>query len=354
MYQTQERVTDSYGASYLDGKKEDFDVIKTQGQVTAGNRDAQTVIYQACARGFADDANYFAIQGLNPDGSPNPELPKLVDVDNVIDYMLLLFYTGNADGPGGRFVSWPNNYYSIFNRKNPDGFKFFAHDMEHSLDVGTYDMTQSPNGFLTQARYLNPYAMHTRMVESPHYLKRFRERTDMHFYGDGALTDENALARFDKRKQQIEKAILAHSARWGDAQSARARTPADWERAVTRARNWVKGRGQVVISQFMQRGWYDGILPPKFVRGSGQNLYLKSDQGNVYYTTTGRDPIDADGNVLPNAQLAEQPKISDTVLVTGDSPLRSLIPDKRIGGQPLAAPGFQRQFMAQGCPGCRL
>ncbi|MEZ5324530.1 MAG: CotH kinase family protein [Verrucomicrobiales bacterium] len=351
IFQTQERVTDSYGASYLDGNKEDFDVIKTRGQVAAGNNAAQTRLFEAAVKGFRDDADYFAVQGMRPDGSRDPDLERLLDIDNLIDYMLILFYTGNNDGPGGVHVSWPNNYYSIYNRKHPDGFKYFAHDMEHSLDVGTYDMTRSEHTALTRPEYLNPYSLHVRLVENARYRKHFKERTDMHFFGEGAFADEVALARLDKRAAEIESAILAHSARWGDARSLRPLTPADWTRAVDRSRKWLKGRGNAVISQFIRRGWYDGMLPPKFVRGGGDNLYLTSADGTIYYTTNGTDPLRGDGELRPDAKEAEQPTIRITTLLEENAPIRAFVPtDDQVDGR-WQFPDFDDSRWTKGIPG---
>lgn len=351
IYQTQERVTDSYGASYLEGKKRDFDVIKTRGEVTAGTNEAQARLFSAALRGFRDDDRYFAVQGMNSDGSRNPEHERLVDIDNLIDYMLILFYTGNHDGPGGTFVPWPNNYYSIYNRGNPDGFKHFAHDMEHSLDVGTHDMTQSPNAGLTRSEYLNPYSLHMRFVENAHYRKRFRERTDMHFFGEGVLTDKNALARLDRRRAEIERAILAHSARWGDASSGVARTPDDWNRAVERTRSWMQGRAGTVVAQFVRRGWYDGILPPRFVRGSGESLYITAEGGTIYYTTDGTDPLGRDGQPRAGALVALPPEIESVRLLAAESPLRSHVPVDGSIDAGWREPEFDDAGWFQGIPG---
>ncbi|MDA0811674.1 MAG: CotH kinase family protein [Verrucomicrobia bacterium] len=351
IYQTQERVTDSYGASYLDGDKDDFDVIKTQGQVAAGNSDALTRLFRAAVKGFRNDADYFAVQGMRLDGSRAPEFERLLDIDNLIDYMLILFYTGNNDGPGGVHVSWPNNYYSIYNRKQPDGFKYFAHDMEHTLDVGTYDMTLSDNATLTRPEYINPYSLHVRLVENAQYRKRFKERTEMHFFGEGVFADDVAVARLNKHAAQIEKAILAHSARWGDASSPKPRTPTDWKRAVDRSRNWLKGRGNAVISQFVRRGWYDGQLPPKFVRGRGDNLFLMSDGGTIYFTTDGTDPLRGDGDLNPDAREAKQPTIEKTVLLSADAPIRSLVPTDDQADGHWHLPEFDDLSWTAGIPG---
>ena len=77
---------------------------------------------------------YYDIQGMNSDGTFNPDKERLVDIENLIDYMIITYYTGDRDGPGSRYTQpRPNNYFGIYNRENPQGFKFFEHDSEHSL-----------------------------------------------------------------------------------------------------------------------------------------------------------------------------------------------------------------------------
>ena len=62
---------------------------------------------------------------MNSDGSRNPSYERLLDVDNVIDYMILTaYYTSDADGPGSKFTRPRiNNYFGIFNRENPGRFQ---------------------------------------------------------------------------------------------------------------------------------------------------------------------------------------------------------------------------------------
>jgi len=142
IFQTQERSEASYAESYLGGSKEDFDVVKTTGgnpnytiEATDGTLDAYRRLWQAASQGFYSDEAYYRVQGMNPDGTRNPAYERLLDVDNLIDYMLCTFYVGDCDGPISNFLgnNRPNNYYGIYNRTNPDGFKFFRHDGEHTI-----------------------------------------------------------------------------------------------------------------------------------------------------------------------------------------------------------------------------
>ena len=60
----------------------------------------------------------------------------LLDVDNLIDYMLGIFYTGDGDATLSNFLSnnQPNNWYGLRDRTNPNvGFRFFNNDCEHTL-----------------------------------------------------------------------------------------------------------------------------------------------------------------------------------------------------------------------------
>src|SRR5438046_9302241 len=80
--------------------------------------DAWTRLWMAATNGFANNADYFKVQGLNPDGTPNPAYENLLDVDNMIDYMLVIFWGGNLDAPISNFLGniGPNNFFGIRDR----------------------------------------------------------------------------------------------------------------------------------------------------------------------------------------------------------------------------------------------
>jgi len=89
-------------------------------RVTDGNLSAWTDLYNTL-RGTANisEATYQRIQGNNPDGTPNPAYPVLVDVDNLIDYNFVIFYGGNLDAPVSQFINnnaGINNFFAVRNR----------------------------------------------------------------------------------------------------------------------------------------------------------------------------------------------------------------------------------------------
>ncbi len=129
LFQTQERPEASFAASYMGGNREDYDVVKVnisddfgEGsydiEATDGNLDAWGEIYDMCQAGFTTNSGYFQIQGRKPDGTKDPRGKVLVDIDNLVDYMLIIFYTGNFDAPCTKFRQnkSPNNFYAIYDR----------------------------------------------------------------------------------------------------------------------------------------------------------------------------------------------------------------------------------------------
>ena len=236
LYQTQERSEARYAASYLGGDADDYDTIKVDAgpgrpytmEATDGNLDAYRRLHEAARAGFAADDAYYRAQGLNPDGTPNPEYERLLDVDNVIDYMLCTFYVGDLDAPISNFLGngRPNNFYALYNRRTPDGFKFFRHDAEHTL-FNVNENRTGPYSAGAQAEYFNPQWLHQQLLAHPEYRIRFADHVYRYFFNDGPLTPPGAAALLDARRVAIDLPIIAESARWGDAKVTTPRTRDD-------------------------------------------------------------------------------------------------------------------------------
>ena len=116
IFNTCERPKASFGESYIGGKKNDFDVVKIKGgysededqkrgyQVfaTDGTMILWEQLNRLSQRDMSELNNYRELLALKPDGTPDPKSRRLIDPVNLIDYMLVLFYTGNLDSS----VSW--------------------------------------------------------------------------------------------------------------------------------------------------------------------------------------------------------------------------------------------------------
>jgi hypothetical protein len=306
IYQTQERSEARYAASYFGGSSEDYDVAKVNAgpgapytiEVTDGTLDAYNRLWQAASKGFATNAAYYQVQGLNPDGTPNSAFERLLDVDNVIDYMICTFYAGDLDAPISNFLqnSRPNNFYAIYNRTNPDGFKFFRHDAEHTMFNVNEDRT-GPYSAGQQSQYFNPQWLHQQLMGHPEYKMRFADHVYKHFFNDGVMTPTAVASFLTARKDSIDLAIIAESARWGDAKVAKPRTKDDdWLPQVRFLLNdYVPRRTNIVLNQFKNKGWYPSVEPPAFNQHGGAvqagfTLTMTAPAGEIYYTLDGQDP----------------------------------------------------------------
>ena len=124
----------------------------------------------------------------------------------------------------------------------------------------------------------------------------FADHVYRHFFNDGLLTPAASIARIQRRAKQIETAIIAESARWGDAKRSTPYTKQHWEAEVNRIiNNYLPNRTQTVLGQFKSVGWYPNIDPPTFSQRGGYvsrnfSLQLSADGGTIYYTTDGSDP----------------------------------------------------------------
>ena len=337
LFQTQERSEASYAETYFGGDKEDYDVVKSRAgnggydiEATDGNLDAWREFWEAAETGFDADATYYRVQGLNPDGTPNPDYPKLLDVDNLLDYMLCTYYVGDPDGPVSAWARVANNFYAIYNRAEPEGFIFFRHDGEHSLYGLNESRLFAATTVAVGARFnqSNPLWLHTHLIVHPEYRMRFADRVYKHFFNDGVLMPGPCIDRFMARAAEIDLAIIAESARWGDAKRSKPRTKDDdWLPDINgMVASYLPFRTGVVLNQLKSQGWYPSVNPPTFSPHGGHvpaGVSLQMQASNdVYYTLDGTDP-----------RLPEKPTslVSVQTLVPERATKRVLVPTQDIG-----------------------
>jgi hypothetical protein len=326
LYNTAERPEAAYAASYYGGTKDQYDVIKVAPDngytifATDGTLDAWTRLWQIAASGLSSDAAYQRVQGNNPDGTRNPAYEVLVDVDNLIDYMLVIYYGGNLDAPISNFLgnTSPNNWFGFRHTNGLSGFRFAAHDSEHTLlDVNENRTGPYPSGDPATGGGLlksNPQYVFQQMWGNAELKLRCADRIQKHFFNGGALTPQVAVARFMKRKNEIDRAVVGESARWGDAKREPPLTRnTDWVAEVNRiVNNYMPSRTGVVLNQLKARGLYPNVTAPSFNQfggnvPSGFQLTMSAPAGTVYYTRDGTDPRLPGGAVLSGALIYSAP-----------------------------------------------
>ncbi|MFV2067450.1 MAG: CotH kinase family protein [Pirellulales bacterium] len=326
LYNAVERPDASFAASYLGGDKEAWDAL-SHGGLISGTRDAWEALLSLASQVDTSDqeagnAAYQRLLGNAPDGTRNPQFEILLDVDNMIDYLILNMYSGNGD--------WPYNNWYVARRRGPEstGFKFFSWDAEKTL-AGL--RTNQIDVERDVAR------VYSHLRANAEFRQRFADRVQFHFFNQGALAvdpDRSRPAdRYEALSQEIELAIVAESARWGDAHTEIPRTADDWKRLRDGiVSGYLPNRSQVVIGQLTDAGLFSKLAAPVFNQhggeiGSGFSLEMGAP-GAIYYTVDGSDP----------RQRAAA--VETVTLLDAPSPATALIPRNGSLATRWTEPGF--------------
>jgi hypothetical protein len=91
-----------------------------------------------------------------------------------------------------------------------------------------------------------------------------------HFYNGGALTFEAITNRFLRKAIQINKAVRAYSARWGDAVREPPYNENDWQTEINSiVANWFPARQALVLAQLRTDGLFPTVAAPAFSQLGG-------------------------------------------------------------------------------------
>jgi hypothetical protein len=277
LYWLHERPDEHFAAAYFGGDDEDYDVLKhNSGTVVSGYRTNYNEMFNVANAGLASDAQYEIIQ-------------QYLDVLNFIDYMITNFYVGNWD--------WAHqNWYASRSRVDANSrWRYHSWDAEHVMEALYEDNTGKNDGG-------GPTGLHRRLAQNAEYRMLFADHVHRHFFNNGLLTPAGAAALYQVRLEEVDRAVVGESARWGDNHSSTPYTrDVDW----VRERDWLLNvyfpqRTEIVLNQFKSRDWYPNVVAPVFhINGSYQHggrisshdvLSIAATTGVIYYTIDGSDP----------------------------------------------------------------
>jgi hypothetical protein len=295
VYDLSERPTAPFMAAYYGGDKEDYDTLNS-GSVRDGDSVAWGAMFAMANAGLAGNPQYQAIQ-------------QYLDVDNLIDFMITNHYGGNQD--------WDqHNWYAGRKREPGAGFKFFCWDSERTLE-GVSDNVLGVNNDGCPSR------LYQQLRQNAEFRIRYADHLHRHFFNGGALTPQAAADCWKMISSQIDLAIIAESARWGDYR----RDVHPWSSGpyelytkydhydVEKARlinDYFLNRLSAVLQQYRSAGLYPSTAAPAFKvnnRYQHGGLFAAGDflsitaSYPVYYTTDGTDPRLPGGAVSPGAKL---------------------------------------------------
>ncbi len=304
LYNPVERPDAEFLAEHLGGSEEDYDALNArvgQLEVIDGSRAGWDALV-ALARSSAVTTleGYTAIR-------------ESLDSTDLIDYLLINFYTGNQDWVGSN----GNNMRVAGAPALGVGYKAFCWDMEYSIWNAT------DNVLNVLAQYDTPAALYARLKLNPEFRLDFADRVRRHFFHGGALTPGRTAERWLDRAAEIDRAVVGESARWGD----RRREPpytrdVEWVRERDRlTKSYFPQRTGILLSQLRQAGLYPGLDAPEFNQHGGAiprgfALEISAPAGTILFTLDGSDPRLEGGAAAPGARAYESPVIlSSSTLV---------------------------------------
>lgn len=361
LYMSQERAEAEHASRYFRGSSGDFDTIKSGGrsqdyntEATDGTLTGDWRTLWNLARSYnatGNESTYLRMQGLNPDGSRNTAFPVLLDVDNLIDYMLIIGYTGSYDSALSDFVGASNNWFGIRNRERDDrGFAFFLHDAEHSMGAGpkwndANDRINTDNAANRRGDFAksNPQFLHFDIAErSADYRLRFADRAHAALFNGGYLDTPSVLATVAEREQVVDEVIIAESARWGDAKRSNPATRQNWLNAVSSMKSTINGRKQAFLGHLRTGGLYPQTDAPAFSPGggfeqAGAMVGIAADSGTIYYTLDRSDPRAASGAPSGSALSVEASGLSQVLIPPGASGWRYEDSGANLGSSTIVA-----------------
>jgi len=302
LYNLHERPDDSFNADYFGGERNEYDVLKhtaTSGGLVSGNLTAWNAMMAVARSGVANPNTFDTLAAQH------------LDVPWFIDYMLVNLWAGNTD--------WAHhNWYAGRRRLADEKWRFLSWDAEHVLkSVGENRVDLNNANAPTELFQL--------LRANPEFIVQFGDCVHRHCFNSGMLYTDPAnpiwnpnqpernrpATLYAQRIKEIDLPIIAESARWGDAPTARTNQPytrdKEWIAEVNsllgltnspgNTVNYFPQRTTTVLNQFRTAGLYPLIAAPKFSQHGGRvapgyTLFLTNlhGAGTVYFTTNGTDP----------------------------------------------------------------
>ncbi len=309
LYLVQERPVASHYAAYNGGDPDRIDAING-GRATDGSTQAWQQAKSICA------------------GGDWARICEVLDIDNFIDFTLLNLFAGNRD------LKNNGNWRAAGGGPDNRPWRFYSWDGEHVLEGRNHTGT-SPSS--------DPTGMYRSLSNIEEFRIRFGDRVHKHLFNDGALTTERNIERYTRRADQIDVAVVAESARWGDYRRDMHSYQSGPYYLYTRNDYWVPERddliddyfphrNSVALSQFKSMGLYPNVEAPVFhIDGTYQHggyvadrasLTMTTSAATIWYTLDGSDPRTPGSPGSTGEEL---------VLVPEDAAKRVLVPTSDIG-----------------------
>jgi hypothetical protein len=315
LYNLSERIDNDFMETYFGGNELNYDVIKDYTEIVNGDSIEWHKMKVAVQVGVETNTNYFRVLGKNSDGTDNLAYPVYLEPINLIDYIILNFYGANQDWDQH---NWAAGRDRVDGRK---GFNFFAWDTERILEnVNTNIVTKNSTGYVTE--------IFQKLMKNTEFKMLFADRLHKHLRNNGCLTPDTIIADWEKFAKEVQPAVFAESARWGDyrrdvrlSSSALLYNEDIWQTEKKRLiEDYFPLRSDILVNQFKAANMYPNIEPPRFNSyggnvSSGFKLEMTATEGTIYYCLNG-DPRKIGNSIAADTYSYKSPIIISDKLLT--------------------------------------
>ncbi|MEM7385338.1 MAG: lamin tail domain-containing protein, partial [Verrucomicrobiota bacterium] len=285
IYDVHERMDNSHFADYHGGHPDEIDAING-GRATNGT----TAAYNDM-KDIVRTKDWEKIQ-------------EVLDVDHYIDFFIVQRYGSNQD------LKNDGNWKAAGGGPDQRPWRFYCWDTERifeAINASGNQPSRDPSGVFSTLSSMEEFRL------------RFSDRVQKHCFNGGPLVPERVIASWMERVEELELAMVAESARWGDYRRG--------TRPYTRDGEWLTEQTRLIEDYFPARTavfveqMEDEDL---FLRGAAFNQHggrveagfqvrLTSDivsifnPGKIYYTLDGTDPRLTGGEVSASAEEYQSP-----------------------------------------------
>ena len=322
IYNPSERPDASFAASHFGGEPEQYDAVKHLSLLGPGR-----VVNNSYEVVDGDDEAWLEVLSLAQNDLLNEpanytRFQELVDVENLADYIILNHYVSNVD--------WPHKNWWANRGREPGGkFRFYAWDSEYTLRIGDVSADRlavnNPN---------TPAQLYIAARSNPDFARMFGDRVHQHLFNDGVLQPAANIARYEALAEEIESAIVAESARWGDNSFTRKGIT-----FFTKNDHWLPQRDVIVnpengffvrrhdlaLDHFRNAGLYPRVDAPSFDQHGGYvpwgfelAVTAHASAGATYFTTDGSDPRHGGRLLRGPIRLHDSAVVQARTLVDGE------------------------------------
>lgn len=247
IYNLIERPDDEYLAHQLGANEDNYVTIRGRGQRIDTN---------ASGERMWDEISQLASTDLN-EPTQFAAMLQLVDVNDLIDHCLLLMYAGAEDWA----LSDGNNLRAYYRRGRNAKLRFMIENADATFASGwKNDVVEYPLRFDGFAQRGSFAYLFQQLIKSEEFRKMFAERVEKWCGREGVLGAAACEQRYRALISEVEPALIAESARWGDVHFSSPDTlMLDWQQQKRwTLENWFPNRTDIIFDGLRRYGLMNG------------------------------------------------------------------------------------------------